>query len=169
MLRLAHLTSLENIENGTAWALGHFRRLFGREVQNYIKSLTSTTKPAAVIVCMIYQPLESPYCTEKSWADAQLKALKYDSTPQKLQAAIRSMYKEATAKIEVDGVKVVPLPLYEVMDGKEAADYVERVEPSVEGGKKMSEKIVEVALQVLGKEKSEGGVGDNGSVAAGVA
>jgi lysophospholipase L1-like esterase len=153
MLRLAHLSSLASIEDGTAWALSHFRRLFGKEVQRYIERLTSTTKPAAVVVCMIYQPLESGLCPEKSWADNQLRALKYDSQPQKLQAAIRTMYKQATEKIVVKGVPVVPLPLFEVMDGKDADDYVERVEPSVEGGRKMSEAIRKAVLGVLDGEK----------------
>lgn len=157
MMRLAHLSSQESIENGSAWALAHFKRLFGREVAKYINALVATTKPAAVIVCMIYQPLESGLSPEKSWADAQLKALKYDTLPEKLQAAIRTMYAQATKKISVKGTKVIPVPLFEELDGKRAEDYVERVEPSVEGGRKMSERIRDVVVELLeaGREKEQ--------------
>jgi lysophospholipase L1-like esterase len=149
MMRLAHLSSQSSIENGSAWALSHFKSLFGKQVQKYISQLVKDTKPAAVIVCMIYHPLESGLSTEKSWADAQLSALKYDTQPQKLQAAIRKMYEQATCQIKIEGTTVIPLPLFEVLDGKHADDYVERVEPSVDGGRKMSEMLRERILPLL--------------------
>ena len=155
MMRLAHLSSKESIENGSAWALSHFKNLFGKQVQKYIAELTKTTKPRAVVVCMIYHPLESGLSAEKSWADAQLRALKYDSQPEKLQAAIKTMYAQATMKINVKGTQVVPLPLCEVLDGKREEDYVERVEPSIEGGRKMSEKLKQVVLNVLAESKEK--------------
>lgn len=141
MLRLTYLSSQENIENGSAWALGHFKRLFGKQVQKYIEGLMKDTKPKVVIVCMIYYPLEASHSFEKSWADQQLKALKYDTQPEKLQAAIRTMYEQATKQIKIKGTKVITVPFYDVLDGKNADDYVERVEPSVEGGRKMSERL----------------------------
>jgi hypothetical protein len=167
MLRLVHLSSQESIEDGSAWALSHFGSLFGKEVQKYVTNLVGTTKPRAVVVCMIYQPLESGLSAEKSWADTQLKALKYDTQPQKLQAAIRTIYSQATQKITIPGTQVIHLPLFDVLDGKTADDYVERVEPSVEGGRKMSEAITKAVRDVLeehmGKEVREDSMTKDGT------
>ena len=74
MLQLAWLTPRKNLENGTAGALTYFKHMFGTKVENYVTRLTAKTKPRAVIVCMIYFPLESGL-GQTSWADAQLKAL----------------------------------------------------------------------------------------------
>lgn len=170
MLRLVHLSSQESIEDGSAWALSHFRTLFGKELQSYVTKLVEATKPRAIVICMIYQPLESGLANEKSWADTQLKALKYDTQPQKLQAAIRTIYSQATQKIIVPGTQVIPLPLFDVLDGKTAEDYVERVEPSVEGGRKMSEAITRAVRGVLeeskGKEVREDSVTKDGTTPA---
>jgi len=90
MLQLAWLTPHRNLENGSADALQYFKHMFGTKVQEYVARLTANTKPGAVIVCMIYFPLESGL-GQTSCADAQLKALGYNSYPGQLQAAIRAM------------------------------------------------------------------------------
>ena len=41
------------------------------------------------------------------------------------------IFEKATKEIEIEGCKIVPIPLYEVLDGKITEDYEERVEPSV--------------------------------------
>ncbi|KAF2844814.1 hypothetical protein T440DRAFT_473090 [Plenodomus tracheiphilus IPT5] len=139
MLRLAWLTPLSHLEDGSASSLRYFRTLFGDKIQAYVTKLTAITKPRAVIVCMIYYPLESGL-DQKSWADLQLTALGYDRWPGQLQAAIRAMYRQATMEIRVDGVEIVPCALYEVLDGKGGGDYTDRVEPN-EGGRKMAERF----------------------------
>lgn len=151
MLRLAWLTPRRNIENGTASALEYFRNMFGPRIQSYVEKMTAKTKPAAVVVCMIYYPLEAQH-GQKSWSDKQLTALKYDSEPGQLQAAIRAMYGIATSRIEVEGTRVLPCRLYEVMDGKRGEEYTERVEPNEEGGRRMAERFVEMVGEVLGVE-----------------
>ena len=54
---------------------------------------------------------------------------------------------------DVDGVEVVALPFFEHMDGTDANDYVQRVEPSSQGGKKMAAAIVDAVLA----DRPEGG------------
>ena len=98
---------------------------------------------------MIYFPLESGK-GQSGWADGKLRVLGYERNPGQLQAAIRELYKSATEEISVEGVEVLPCKLFEVLDGKEARDYVERVEPSGEGGRKMAEEFVRVLEGVLG-------------------
>lgn len=143
MLQLAWFTSRESLEDGSARPLRYFEVLFGAKVHDYILKMTAKTKPRAVFVCMIYYPLESGL-GQKSWADYQLTALGYDKWPGKLQAAIRAMYRQATMQINVDGINIIPCALYELLDGKAAKDYTERVEPSEEGGKKMAERFAQL-------------------------
>ena len=42
--------------------------------------------------------------------------------------------------------QVVPFPLFEVLDGKETKDYLQRVEPSPQGGKKMGNALLAAVL-----------------------
>ena len=52
----------------------------------------------------------------------------------------------ATQAIQLEGVEVLPLPLYNVLDGKNSDDYEQRVEPSVQGGQKMARAIMDCIL-----------------------
>lgn len=61
--------------------------------KKYIEALTSKTKPAKVLVCMIYYPDEN---NAPSWANASLGALGYNQNPAKIQLLIRKFYEEAT-------------------------------------------------------------------------
>jgi hypothetical protein len=150
MLRLAWCTRRKDLENGSAWALTYFNNMFGAKVQDYVARMTAKTKPRAIVVCMIYFPLETQF-GQKSWADPKLWALGYESDPGQLQAAIRAIYKVATQTIKVEGTQIVPCALYEVMDGKTPDDYTQRVEPNEEGGRKMAVKFVELLDGVLGE------------------
>ncbi|KAF1846455.1 uncharacterized protein K460DRAFT_431497 [Cucurbitaria berberidis CBS 394.84] len=148
MLQLAWLTPRTSLENGSAWSLSYFKHMFGTKIRDYIIRLTAKTKPRAVIVCMIYFPLEWGLGQE-SWADVQLKALGYNSYPNQLQTAIRAMYEVATKEIKVEGTEIVPCALHEVLDGKDANDYTARVEPNEEGGRKMAIRFVELLDEIL--------------------
>jgi hypothetical protein len=133
MLQLAWLTPRSSIEKGTASSLGYFRAMFGAQVHSYISRLVDKQKPRAVIVCMIYYPLEAGATSQSSWADTQLRALGYGLFPAQLKTAIQQIYESATAKLQVEGTTVIPCALYEALDGKMDEDYVARVEPSVTG------------------------------------
>jgi hypothetical protein len=149
MLRLARCTRRKDIEDCSAGALTYFNGMFGAKIQDYVARMTVKVKPRAVVVCMIYFPLEAQF-GQKSWADTNLKLLGYESDPGQLQAAIRAICKVATQNIKVEGTQIVPCALYEVLDGKTAGDYTERVEPNEEGGRKMAAKFVELLDGVLG-------------------
>ncbi|KAI0569784.1 hypothetical protein TUN199_11424 [Pyrenophora tritici-repentis] len=147
MLHLAWLSSRKSLEDGTALPLMYFRDFFGTKVQEYILRLTAKTRPRTVIVCMIYFPLEWGLGQE-SWADAQLKALGYNSSPEHLQTGIRAIYELATKQIRVEDTEIVPCALYKVLDGKTADDYTARVEPSEQGGQKMAQKFVNMLEEI---------------------
>ncbi len=156
MLLLAWLTPLSSIRSGSAWCLPHFVNMFKTDVERYVSKIVEKTKPRAVIACMIYYPLEAQAAKQKSWADVPLMALGYNLWPSRLQTAIAKMYELATTKIEIPGVKVIPCALYETLDEKNADDYVERVEPSVDGGRKMASRfVVDIINPMLGDEVVE--------------
>jgi hypothetical protein len=137
MLQLAWATPRSSVESGSASSLKYFNQMFCDRVQDYVDRITAKTRPRAVIVCMIYFPLESGL-GQSSWADTQLKALGYNMWPGQLQTAIRTLYRTATQNITIPGTVVIPCALHEVLDGKSAKDYTARVEPNEEGGKKMA-------------------------------
>jgi hypothetical protein len=99
---------------------------------------------------MTYFPLEAGL-GQTSWADTQLQALGYNSYPGQLQAAIRAMYEIATKEIRVQGTRVVPCALHEMLDGKTVGDYTARVEPNEEGGRKMAARFCELVEGILGE------------------
>lgn len=150
MLQLAWLTPFSSLVKGNAWSLSHFTYLFKDQVENYVERMVEKQKPRAIIVCMIYYPLEMT-CTSKqsSWADWPLKILGYNRNPARLQAAIKAMYENATNRVEIRGTEVFPCALYEVLDGKTADDYTARVEPSSDGGRKMATHFMEIVEPLL--------------------
>lgn len=155
MFQLAWLTRRSSITSGTAWSLPYFTKLFHTATESYIARLTSITKPRAVIVCMIYFPLEKQF-GQTSWADAQLRMLGYESGPGQLQEAIKKMYEMGTCRVEIEGTETVPIALFDVMDGKRKEEYTARVEPSAEGGRKMAERFGEVIQGLWGKSSKRG-------------
>jgi len=141
--------------------LGYLRHLFGVRVQKYLEALTSKTKPSKILVCMIYYPDET--AVPGSWAGPVLGALGYNTNPAKLQALIRKGFEEATSNIAVEGTRIVPVPLFRVLDGKNTSDYVQRVEPSASGGRKMAEYILDAIRRDDDNGGNVGGLGDDGS------
>jgi hypothetical protein len=123
---------------------GYMVHLFGTRVRKYVEKLTTKTRPSKTLVLMIYFPDETPSPT--SWAGPALSCLGYDRTPQKLQMLIRRAYIEATSNIALDGTEVIPVPLFQVLDGTDPNDYVERVEPSSQGGRKIAELLLDLIL-----------------------
>jgi hypothetical protein len=116
--------------------LGYFRHIFGTRIEKYIEALTAKTKPSKILVCWIYFPDEA---NTRGWAGPALGALGYNKNPAKLQLLIRLAFQEAVSKIRIQGSTVIPVPLYHVLDGRNTDDYVQRVEPSPAGGRKMAE------------------------------
>lgn len=121
--------------------LGYFRHMFGTRVQKYIDALTAKTKPTKILVCMIYFLDETP---NPGWAGAALGALGYNRDPGRLQSFIRKVFLEATTSIQIEGTEVIHVPLFHVLDGKNTNDYVQRVEPSPSGGRKMAEYLLDM-------------------------
>jgi hypothetical protein len=161
MLQLSWLTPFSSLEKGNAWSLDHFTHMFRDQVQAYVERLVEKQKPRAVIVCMIYYPLEATAASKQSsWADSPLKLLGYNRNPARLQAAIKAMYENATKKLQIEGTEVFPCALFEVLDGKNAEDYTARVEPSSEGGRKMATHFMDI-LEPLLEERGAATGGQN--------
>ena len=58
MLLLQLCNSTATIEQGGAWGMTHFKRLFHDELTEYLLKLCSQRKPRRIIVSMIYYPDE---------------------------------------------------------------------------------------------------------------
>lgn len=137
---LLYLTPTPIIRASMAPGLVYFVHMFRVRLRRYIEQLVEVRKPKKVVVCMLYFLDEQ---SGGSWADTVLGKLGYDSNPEKLQVVMRKVYSWGVSQLTIPGVEVVPLPLYEVLDGKDTTDYVQRVEPSVTGGRKMAEAIAD--------------------------
>jgi hypothetical protein len=129
-------------------ALSYFCELFKEKIEYILFQMIAKRKPKRIIVCMIYYPDEN--AQSSCWADSALKWLGYDIYPDRLQSIIKLVFEEATKKISIPGTEVVPVPLFEVLNGKKTQDYVCRVEPSVIGGKKMGSLFAK--LTIVGKK-----------------
>lgn len=137
MAILNWFNSIESIKKGpdSAWGMPYFVDLFHNKLQSYIFKLLAGKRPKKILVCLIYFPDTK---VTGSWADKTLGYLGYNDNPDKLQEVIRQIFKWAISQIKIDGTEVVPVPMYEVMDGSDTNDYVQRVEPSSQGGEKMA-------------------------------
>jgi hypothetical protein len=123
---------------GECWGIRYFENMFSRRMTSYIERVVERERPRAIGVCVIYFPDQSE---TGSWADMPLSCLGYNSDPRKLQAAIRYLYSFLQTNLHIAGVRVIPIPLFEALDGTNSRDYVARVEPSRWGGEKMAELI----------------------------
>lgn len=137
------------------FGMGYMVHLFGERIRSLVARLIANKKPKLVFVCMIYFLDENPTA---SWAGRILSVLGYDREPAKLQEAIKQIFRLATQNIRIPGTTVVAVPLFEVLDGKNSADYVQRVEPSASGGAKMGAFLVDKILAELDKNIVLGGV-----------
>jgi hypothetical protein len=131
-------------KSGSTAAMKHLIRLFKDTMEEYISQLTSKCKPKKVVVCFLYFPHEDESAT--SWADLRLSALGYNRRPHKAQEAYRAIFDLAIKQVKVPGIDIVPHALYDVLDAsKSSEDYVERVQPSELGGKKMAKSFLKAA------------------------
>ena len=90
---------------------------------------------------MFYYPDEN---LTGGWADDTLAYLGYNTNPEKLQIIIQQIYKYAIEQISISGVQIVACPMFEILDSKSTQDYVERVEPSNLGGRKIAKIFAEI-------------------------
>ena len=125
------------------WApgLSHFKQIFKNDIEDYLKKLTLKAVPATILVCMTYFPDENFAC--KGWASKALGTMGYDHFPGKLQLLIRKIYEISTMEVEISGARVIPVALFEALDGKNTEMYVERVEPSAQGGRALAQLLLE--------------------------
>jgi hypothetical protein len=148
LVLLISLNTIENLKKTPlkCWGFRHFIYLFKNQVTQYIKDLISQQKPKLVIVCMFYYPDE--YLTY-GWADDALSYLGYNRNPEKLQVVIQQIYKYAIQQISIPNVQIVACPMFDILDCKSTQDYVERVEPSNMGGRKIAKSLVELIFNHL--------------------
>lgn len=151
MAMLIYLTPTFLVNHTLPPNLLYFIHMFRVRLRSYIEALIAVKKPKKVVVCMLY------FLDQRSggsWADDVLHKLGYDENPSKLQEIIRKVYSWGVSQIQIPGVQVEHLPLYEVLDGADTTDYVQRVEPSITGGEKMAKAMAEKVFASAASEPS---------------
>ena len=138
---------LGNVFFGGNLGVAHLQFIFRDRMRDYISRLVEKEKPKLIVVCLFYFPDEA---NTRSWASCVLAALRYGANPQRLQDAIRRVFEEGIKEVQIEGVRVTHVPFYEVLDGKRTELYVERVEPSEEGGKLMAELVCKKIVEAIG-------------------
>ena len=135
------------IRYGIAPGFGYFVKMFHAKIQEFVLNIIDKNVPQNIIICMIYYPSQE----RGGWADDTLQKLGYNERPEKLQFIIRCLFeaikKKGFPKLVDSGTKVIPFPLYQVLT--ENKDYVQRVEPSVQGGRKMALAFMDALFGVV--------------------
>jgi hypothetical protein len=136
--------SQASLAAGTATGLAHFVDLFCEQYGAFLRRVCARA-PSLCIVCMVYYPLEAVPGSGASWADTSLGLLGYSRAPEALQRVMRAVFEHAVRRIALPpGTRLAPLALYDVLDARCPGDYVQRVEPSAQGGLKMARAIVQL-------------------------
>lgn len=138
---LSRCSTAKNVAAGTAWGLGHFRKLMHDDLTAYLEALTAKQKPALLVPAMLYYPDEN--AKAESWAGSVLRAIGYNKSAAHLQRIIDRVFIDAVSKIRLTGVAVAPVALSTALNGKDTLDYVARVEPSVQGGQKLARLLID--------------------------
>jgi hypothetical protein len=121
-------------------AIAHFKELLQTKLENYIKKLCLKNKPLKIIVCMIYYPSKE---IQGSWAGTALSNLGYDGKGgDKLRSTIKLFFENFTKNITISGSEVIPCPLFETLNYEDGKNYLQRVEPSALGGKRMAKRFL---------------------------
>lgn len=131
---------------GAGWGEKALYSLFVTELEEYVRKLVRRCKPRLVVLCALYYLDEEPV---QSWAGVTLKVLGYNHRPERVQRVIQWVA-EVMGRVHVEGVRVVVAPLFEALDGKDSGDYVARVEPSEEGGRKLAKFLLEIVEREVG-------------------
>jgi lysophospholipase L1-like esterase len=120
------------------WGAPYFIEMFSTQLRAYIMRLIKKRQPRKVVIGIIYYPSETP----DGWAQTVLNKLSYFEKPQYLQLAIQQIYRHAVQTIRLPAPTVVEtFPMYEVMNGKDAALYRQGVEPSPRGNEALADAV----------------------------
>ena len=84
-----------------------------------------------------------------SWAGLALRLLRYDSRPRLVQRLLGLIFEHGVQRVRIPGTLTVPVALSAALDGTDSRDYSQRVEPSVEGGRKMARLLVRRLTEAL--------------------
>lgn len=133
------MTPLKIMKQGYLPGIKHFEKLFYWDMAKYINKLTQNHTPCKILLCMIYYPDINPV---PSWAGKMLYYLGYNSYPEKLQYIIQKVYDKTIFKLSKDNSHIISIPLFKILDCTNSNDYVQRVEPSIQGGEKMAKYFV---------------------------
>jgi hypothetical protein len=115
---------------------------------------------------MVFARLSLLLCTISFYRSnaAVLSPLGYNSNPARLQRLIRKIYELGTCEVRVPGTRVIPCPLFEILDASpDSGDYIQRVEPSEAGSIKMARWFVDTVQREYGRDAADATVAPTAS------
>eukprot|EP00397_Hematodinium_sp_SG-2012_P012020 GEMP01012175.1.p1 GENE.GEMP01012175.1~~GEMP01012175.1.p1 ORF type:complete len:688 (+),score=125.85 GEMP01012175.1:314-2377(+) len=127
------------IAAGTAVGMAHFIKIFKTKIEDYINTIVIKTLPRRILVGMTY--FIDDQTDYDAWVNSTLCKLGCKVDPVQLKCIIRAIFQHATKKIRIPGTEVIPVPLYETLNGLCSEDYETFVEPSVQGGGKLARSL----------------------------
>jgi hypothetical protein len=132
---MSHLVSYLIHKNEAS--LKYLIQYFFSGLQDYIKKLTSKNKPSQILILWIYYPDVNPV---QSWCNNTLNILGYTKNPKIIQNLIKEIYELCISELKNPITNT--FPMYKILDGNNSDDYVQRVEPSSQGGEKLAIEIL---------------------------
>lgn len=141
---LTRFSFYKNIVGGSAWGLDTMCKLCCVDVMGYFRALTSVRPAGLLIPAVIYYP--DMNSNAPSWANVVLKAIGYNKDPKRVHAVIDRIFLKTQSRLGEKNAdewmprvrRCVPVAMSRVLDGRCSEDYVARVEPSVQGGRKLA-------------------------------
>ena len=133
----------------------YFKMMFHYQLKCYVKKLVARVKPKKVALCMVYNLDEA---NVDSWANCALCALCYGCAPGMLQFRMRLAFVLGVKRIRIAGTTVVPIALADALDGRDTRDYHQRVEPSIQGGRKIARLILSKLGLVDEQQQQQGAI-----------
>ncbi len=119
--------------------LSPLRTLFHDELKIYIDKICCHQKPCQIILCSYYYPC----INGTGWADKMLKLAGYEKYPKKIQ----NLFNIVSNDILPNSSEITRIDLSTILSPEDETDYISRVEPSVTGGKKISQRFCDIMSQ----------------------
>jgi hypothetical protein len=138
MASVLYLTPQLVIDWGYAYNLTYIINSLVSQLETYISTLLNNVTPKTLVICTIYYPCLHGH----GWADKFLALVGYNTHYTKIHSMIDAIH----TKIESNFPNAKCIALSDVLDYTNESDYIQRVEPSETGGRKMATAIINQAI-----------------------
>ncbi|CAD7951874.1 unnamed protein product [Amoebophrya sp. A120] len=147
-------------EKLTQLAVENFSHIYKEDTERYINTVLGDSTCKMVVVCMLYHLDENDEAF--SWWEMGFQALGLIGNPEnkrRMKVVQHALFEHALKQLQIPNAgKVVPLELSRALDGTNSLMYANRVEPSVLGGEKLADLILDTIKENLQTPENAGNV-----------